>query len=284
MRSQVRRARGSVAIAAVVCALTHVSIASADKHPAGHSAARPAATASGPRAEDLFAASMDAYRRGDFKGAIELLEKVYAMDPEPSILYNMGRAYEGLGDLPKAIDHYKRFLDQSPHARDRGALEQRITTLERQLADRAALESQRDQERQRAEQEARERAAKEAELEKARKEAADAPPKRRSPMPFVLGGLGLVGVGVGAVFGVMASSSHSDALSERQQEKASDLDATANSQATIANIGFIAGGVLLATGVTWWLLDGKRKQTTGRASPSLHVGAAPGFVGAGGAF
>lgn len=105
-------------------------------------------------------------------------------------------------------------------------------------------------------------------------------------MPFIVGGLGLASIGVGTVFGAMASSSHSDALSERQQEKASDLDATANNQATIANIGFIAGGVLLATGVTWWLLDGKnkKKQSTGGSSPSLHVGAAPGFVGAGGEF
>lgn len=274
MRSQVRRARGSLAIL-VAAALTHAAVASADKSAAPPT--RPTST----RAEDLFSASMDAYRRGDFKGAIELLEKVYAMDPDPSILYNMGRAYEGLGDLPKAIEHYKRFLEKSPNAHDKGALEQRISTLEKQVEDRKSLEHQRDQERQRAEQEARERAAKEAELEKAKQ--ASAAPKRRSPIPFILGGVGLASIGVGTVFGVMASSNHSDATSERQQDKASDLDATANTQATIANIGFIAGGVLLATGVTWWLLDGK-KQRTGSSSPSIHVGAAPNFVGAGGVF
>ena len=271
--SRACRVRRATAVAAFVGLLISASSVRAEDKPA-------AAAQAGGRAEDLFGASADAYRRGDFKTAIELLQKVYALDPEPSILYNIGRAYEGLGDLQAAVDNYKKFLEQQPKARDRGALEQRITTLERQIAERSGLERQRDEERVRAADEARERAAKEAELARANEQQRKQ--QRRSPLPWIVGGVGVAGLAAGTVFAVMASSSHNDATTERQQQKAADLDASASNQATIANVAFIAGGVLVAGGVAWWWLDGRSKRTGAVTAWQLGVG--PGFVGAGGQF
>lgn len=263
-----------------LCSLVSLtpSVAIAQPRPA------PGATAKPATPEELFAASADAYRRGDFAGAIELLKKVYATDPQPSVLYNMGRAYEGMGDLPAAVEHYKRFLAAEPNTRDKGALEQRITTLERQIAEREALEKQRDAERLRAEEEAKERARKEEELARAKEQQKQqAPPQRRSPLPWIVAGVGVAGVATGAAFGLMASSSHDDAVNERQQQKAADLDATSKTQATIANVAFIAGGVLVAVGVTWWVLDG-RAASKKTGSATWKVGLGPGYVGAAGVF
>jgi hypothetical protein len=43
----------------------------------------------------LFNHSNEAYKKGDFKGAAADLEKAYALEPAPVLLYNLGRAYEG---------------------------------------------------------------------------------------------------------------------------------------------------------------------------------------------
>jgi len=96
------------------------------------------------RAREIFKKSEQSYRDGRFQEAVDLLTEAYRLDPKPVLLYNMARAYEGLGDNPRALDAYRRYLQSEPHAPDRGALEQRIATLERQQEEREALERQRD--------------------------------------------------------------------------------------------------------------------------------------------
>src|SRR5678815_3855263 len=88
-----------------------------------------------PKAEalELFNQSADLYRQGKFDEAAKLLEKAYAIHPEPVLLYNLGRAYEGLGENQKAVDAYTRYLKDAPDAKDRGALEKRIETLKAQI-------------------------------------------------------------------------------------------------------------------------------------------------------
>ena len=73
---------------------------------------------------------------------------------------------------------------------------------------------------------------------------------------MIVGGAGLVGLGVGGVFGILALSSNGSSdcgqgegearfcLTEGGENAAAD----ARSQAQIADIAFIAGGALLATG------------------------------------
>src|SRR5262245_50652019 len=82
---------------------------------------------------DLFNQSAELYRQGKFDEAARLLERAYEIHPEPVLLYNLGRAYEGLGDNQKAIDAYTRYLKDEPNAKDRGALERRIETLKQQI-------------------------------------------------------------------------------------------------------------------------------------------------------
>src|SRR5262249_22344569 len=130
----------------------------------GSSAAQ---TSDDARAVELFETSATRYREGRFQEAIELLKEAYRLRPEPGLLYNRARAYEGLGDAKQATIAYRQYLHDEPNAADRGAIETRLKTIERQLEERESLQRQRDL----------------------------APTRARtpSPVPWVIAGVGVAG-------------------------------------------------------------------------------------------
>ena len=111
---------------------------------------------------------------------------------------------------------------------------------------------------------------------------------------LVAGGAGIVGLGLGTVFGLKAKSTYNDAVSScnaDHQCTQSGLDKAddASSQATVSTISFIAGGVLLAGGAVLYLTAPRAAPTTGSAAPArkVHVSlGGPGVAGMtlGGAF
>jgi len=252
-------------------ALALVSVTSTSVASAQGKAAAPAQTPQA-RAAELFNKGAEAYRRGDFPQAIALLLEARSLDPQPVLLYNLGRAYEDSGDVDAAIATFTKYLEEDPKAGDRGAIEQRVERLKRQRDERIALEKQRDAERSRAD-------AEKADRERQQREAAAMRP-RRSIGPYIVGGVGVAGIATGVVFGLMSGSKHDSASSpSTSQQDAIEQQDTAKSFATISTISFIAGGVLVAAGVTWWVIDrnGSAKQTTG-GSQTFRVGVAPGFL------
>jgi tetratricopeptide (TPR) repeat protein len=109
--------------------------------------------------------------------------------------------------------------------------------------------------------------------------ASDASPgSGQRTVGLVLGGAGVVGLGLGAFFGLQASSKWSDA--KRQctdypygcSADATELRSNAGSSATVSTVAFLAGGALLATGMVLYL-----------TAPSNQERVALGF-GAGSAF
>ena len=62
------------------------------------------------KAAEHFAAGRKLYTQGKYKEAIEELLKAYELRPAPPILLNIGRTYEKVGDKPKALEFYKKFL------------------------------------------------------------------------------------------------------------------------------------------------------------------------------
>ena len=97
---------------------------------------------------------------------------------------------------------------------------------------------------------------------------------------LVLGAAGLAGIGVGAVFGLLTIHDWSSSKSEcsttsctnaNYQAAVSDHD-RAETSSTIATAGFIAGGVLLATGVVAWLTS---PSTGAESAPTASVRLAP---------
>ncbi len=175
----------------------------------------------------LFEKSSTAYDRGHFGEAIDLLVRSYALKPEPVLLYNMGRAYEGLGDLAKATAAYEQFLAAQPDTPDRGALERRIATMRRQLAERDALQ----------------------------KQALEHPVRSPRALPWVVTGIGAAGLLTGGTLGLLASQTNDDAKAEPTHALAAELQSDAKSMATVANVCFVAGAVVLVTGVVWGIVD-----------------------------
>jgi tetratricopeptide (TPR) repeat protein len=225
------------------------------------------------RAAALFNKSVDAYRQGDFKRAIELLDQAYVLDPQPVLVYNRARAAEGLGNIDTAISGYEKFLSEEPKAPDRGAIEQRVATLKRQRDERAALEHERDARR--------EQPPPLTTTTPAQPSPAPPPPPAesaeqrpsRSPLPYVVAGVGAAGLVTGALFGILALSKKDDAVAEPVQRESIDLKGTADGLATVSTASFIVGGVLVAAGAVWWLVDRRafKNDRAGRLGPHFRL-------------
>ena len=106
---------------------------------------------------------------------------------------------------------------------------------------------------------------------------------------LVASGIGVAGVGMGALFGFMAQSSWSHSKTEcsspgdcpQHAQAVSDHD-SASSSATVATIALIAGGAAVAAGAVLWLTAPRVDVTGGTTSTgSLGVGpsAGPGNAG-----
>jgi hypothetical protein len=96
---------------------------------------------------------------------------------------------------------------------------------------------------------------------------------------LAFGGIGVVGVGLGAFFGLQASSKWSDAKGKCTDypygcgAEGADLRSSAHSQATVSTVAFVAGGALLATGVVLYFTAPSNKQ-----SVALGFGPGSAFV------
>ncbi len=82
-------------------------------------------------------AADDAKHKGDeamvalrYEDALAHYRTAYEAAKNPAILYNMGRAYEGLADFPKALDALEEFADKAP-----ADLKARVPKLEELLHD-----------------------------------------------------------------------------------------------------------------------------------------------------
>ena len=106
-----------------------------------------------------------------------------------------------------------------------------------------------------------------------------APPKAEEPaatsgsplrtVGFAVGGVGVVGLVVGTVFGLSASSKLSSPQCDTSAKVCDPgVISDARSAATVSTIGFVAGGLLVAGGVTLVLLAPK-------STKSARIGAAP---------
>jgi tetratricopeptide (TPR) repeat protein len=198
------------------------------------------------KALELFELSDKDYKAGKFEEAADLLRQAYGLYPEPILLYNLGRALESVGDTQGAVDEYEHYLRVAKQVDDRAAIERRIETLKAQLA-------------------------------KQQEVTPPPPPPEKLPPPLPVRvepaipedneeldvpatiGWGAIGTGgaivvTGALFGWRASSNHDDAVNEPGQQKAVDLQSTAQHEATIANVLFVVGGAIAIGGGVYELI------------------------------
>jgi tetratricopeptide (TPR) repeat protein len=218
------------------------------------------------RAVRLVVQSQGHYEAGRFREAIQLLEEAYALEQSPTILYNLGRAYEGVGDVEHALDAYEKYIEKEPKATDRGAIEKRIQTLKAQLEEKQRLQRERDEEAKRAAQ-----ARRAAEEEKAKRKNAP-PPAQRNPsvIPWIVAGVGVAVVGGGVFLGLRSRARHDEALDAPVAKDSEELNDSARSMATAANVCFVAGGILTAAGVSWAVIDGSASGKEQRAGVAFR--------------
>ena len=97
-----------------------------------------AGPASGQVSPEREAAGKEHQKRGlalvdeaRFLEAIEEFKAAYAADPRPGYLFNVGRAYQLIGQYRNARDAYNRTLDQSKSEEQKETLRQLIAEMER---------------------------------------------------------------------------------------------------------------------------------------------------------
>jgi hypothetical protein len=99
----------------------------------GHAQSAPAET--GTDARELFRRGEAAYSAGNYDLAIREWTSAYRIDPRPRIQFNLSQAYERLGQLDKAMEALKSFLDagdpDDPMYSDANA---RLSALNQRLA------------------------------------------------------------------------------------------------------------------------------------------------------
>ncbi len=88
------------------------------------------------QAKQRFAAGAQAYHEARYKDAIDLFLQANGLDPHPDLIYNVGQAYEKLGDVPAALRSYREYLRVKPGAGDRATVEASIKNLEARLRER----------------------------------------------------------------------------------------------------------------------------------------------------
>lgn len=205
-------------------------------------------------AAELAQESQQHYKRGELEISAALLRQAYALYPEPNLLYNLGRSLEGLGDKRGAVEAYENYLATAKEVDDRGAIERRISTLKAELAERAGPAEP----------------VKPVEPTKTAPEkiiVVHAPPEPPPPsaLPWLPIGVGVAALGAGVYFGLTARGAHDDAVAAASGVDAQKLQDDAHRDATIANIAFIAGGVVLAAGIVWEIHEHRHRDAPATA-------------------
>ncbi len=85
------------------------------------------------QARAAFRQGAKAYNEADYRRAIALFQQAYQLDPHPALIYNVGQAYEKLGNVPAALRSFRKYLRLAPDARDRATVEAKIRNLEQRL-------------------------------------------------------------------------------------------------------------------------------------------------------
>lgn len=99
--------------------------------------APPAATGGAvEQARLVYEQAVLAYSERRYKDAILLFQQADNLRPNPAFSFNIGIAYEDMGDSAMALHNYRTYLRQLPKAPDRDDVDQRIRRLERLLADK----------------------------------------------------------------------------------------------------------------------------------------------------
>ena len=223
-------------------------------------------------ARQLFMAGRALYQSGRFSEAADQWQRAYDLSGRSQLLYNVYVARRDAGQVEPAANALRQYLDEVEDAPDRVTLEARLQALESQL------------ESQRAQQEATRAAEAQAAEARAAAEAASREDEdTRSPIPWIVAGVGGALVIAGAITGGLALGAVSeiedncpnDQCPTTYAEFDEDLD-QAETLVSVTDLLLFSGGILAAAGLTWGILDLLLDGDEESEDVALGLGCAPG--------
>jgi tetratricopeptide (TPR) repeat protein len=211
----------------------------------------------------------EAYNRSEPDVAINLLEQAYTINPNPLLLYNIGRAHELAGRLERALEYYSRFLAEHP--------EESQAQLGREA--RAGVQAQLD---------ARARREERVVVTQVTTTTVPPPPRMRwvdQPRRFTAAHGALVVSGsvlavAGGVLGALALVQSGGFASTVDPAQRAGFQDRGLGFAWGANVGIGLGVVLAGAGLIWWAAQPTRIQVEDRASEEASREPSPSSTGA----
>lgn len=204
------------------------------------------------RSHEAYARGEALYQAGDFLGAAASFEQAYALERDPSILFNIAQAYRFGKACAKAAASYRRFLAAESAAPNAPQIREYIAEQERCAAQQAQAEQ----------------------AEAARTAPAPAEPaladrgrtRRRSGL--VLGGAGLLALGAGGYFSwrVQGLEREREGCAPCRLEQLEALDRRGG-RAELAQLVAYGVGSLAVAGGVWLYVTGRRV----REAPSVAI-------------
>lgn len=80
-------------------------------------------------AQRFYELGVEHFRKGDHERAVVEFTKAYRIDPSPTLVFNMARAFEEMERYGPAREFYQRYLELAPQAPDRRQVEDSIAAL-----------------------------------------------------------------------------------------------------------------------------------------------------------
>ncbi|MCA9688602.1 MAG: tetratricopeptide repeat protein [Myxococcales bacterium] len=190
------------------------------------------------------------YKQGDYDGAAEAFKRAYAISGDPNMLFNIGRVYEESGQFANAIEYYQKFVAQPGIEigdRELGLARLKVmreaqAAVAPEPAPQPVLEPQPQPQQQPEGPQTPPQPAATAE---------DRPTKRSKGevAGFALIGLGAAALAAGGIFGGLALSQSNRVDEQMTFENRKALLDSGRTNAAVADVFFIAGGVIAATGI-----------------------------------
>ena len=228
-----------------------------------------------------------------FEQALEVFTEVYNRTGEPKLLFNLGAAAEGMGDLERAEAYYRVYLEELPDAEDADAVRARIANLSEPQAAASELKPEKAPAEKSGAASAEETPPEPpAALDAATVDAEtyyqqEKKPKKRGPVwqTAVMGVGGMVLAG-GMISAIMAKNRY-DGLEVACKPDCTDEQlSSARGAAAAADVLFAVGGVAVTAGVVGFVLyknkNRRRRGAALRVTPMLSPDGA--FLGAEGGF
>src|SRR5262245_58517221 len=226
------------------------------------------------QSEELAQQAFEAYSKGDYTSAISLYKKAYQTYANGVVLFNIANILDRkLKDKEQALDYYQRYLrsgDTEPGLVKRAS--ERIEVVRAEIE--AGKQAQSEDGTPSKSTVPRPSSSSGGDAPGLQKSLPPPPPEPRSP--YRIAGLATIGVGAGAmvlgsVYGFMAKSKNDDASKVCNgnvcpDPKGLDLTRDARQAAKISTISFIAGGVLVASGIGLIIWGPKKEKRTAAAS------------------